>query len=233
MQLIPAIKKLVVLVFILIIPGFLYYLLVKKGKNRYHPLPVYGPKVLANTFHKVHGKKIPDTIFHTLDDFHLTDQNGESVSFKNFEDKILVVNFFYTHCPTVCNTMNSYIDSLARNFEKEKTVEFLSITVDPKNDSEAALKKYSEQFADHGPKWLFLTGDTSPIYNLARKGFLVNAVDAGDGNYIYSDKMILIDTRKRIRGYYAGTQFGDVTRLNDEIKVLVYEEIRNREEPLY
>jgi protein SCO1/2 len=143
------------------------------------------------------------------------------------------VNFFYTHCRTVCNTMNGYMDSLARNFEKEKTVEFLSITVDPKNDSEAALKKYSGQFADHGPKWLFLTGDTSTIYNLARKGFLVNAVDEGQGNYIYSDKMILIDTHKRMRGYYTGAQFSDVTRLNDEIKVLVYEEIRNREEPLY
>jgi len=233
MRLIPVIKKLVILVFILIIPGFLYYLLVKKGKNRYHPLPVYGTKVLAKTFHKVQGKQIPDTIYHTLDDFHLTDQDGRPVSFKNFEDKILVVDFFYTHCPTVCNTMNGYMDSLARNFEKEKTVEFLSITVDPKNDSPAALKKYREQFADHGPKWLFLTGDTSTIYNLARKGCLVNAVDEGQGNYIYSDKMILIDTRKRIRGYYNGAQFSDVNRLNDEIKVLVYEEIRNREEPLY
>jgi protein SCO1/2 len=233
MQSASLIKKLAILVFILIIPGFLYYLLVKKGKNRYHPLPVYGQKTPAKTFHKVRGKQIPDTIYHALADFHLTDQDGKPVSFKNFDDKIFVVNFFYTHCPTVCNTINGYMDSLARNFEKEKTVRFLSITVDPKNDSVAALKKYSERFADQGPKWLFLTGDTSTIYNLARKGLLVNAVDAGNGNYIYSDKMILIDSHKRIRGYYEGASFTDVTRLNDEIKVLVYEEIRNREEPLY
>jgi protein SCO1/2 len=95
------------------------------------------------------------------------------------------------------------------------------------------LKKYSEQFAHHGPKWLFLTGDTSTIYNLAHKGFLVNAVDAGNGNYIYSDKMILIDTHKRIRGYYEGASFTDVTRLNDEIKVLLSEELRDREVPMY
>lgn len=230
---IRVLKKLAILVFILIIPGFLYYLLVKKGENRYHPLPIYGQKIVAKTFHKFHGKQIPDTIYHTLDDFHLTDQNGKPVSFKNLEDKIFVVNFFYTHCPTVCNTINGYVDSLARNFEKEKTVRFLSITVDPKNDSATVLKKYSEQFADHSPKWLFLTGDTSTIYNLARKGLLVNAVDAGNGNYIYSDKMVLVDSHKRIRGYYEGASFTDVTRLNDEIKVLVYEEIRNSEEPLY
>ncbi|HWD86477.1 MAG TPA: SCO family protein [Mucilaginibacter sp.] len=222
-----------ILVFILIIPGFLYYLLVKKGQNRYHPLPIYGHKTPAKTFHKVRGKEIPDTVYHTLSDFHLTDQNGKPVSFKTFDDKVFVVNFFYTHCPTVCKTVNSFMDSLARNYAKEKMVDFVSITVDPKNDSVAALKKYSEQFADHGPKWLFLGGDTATIYNLARKGFLVNAVDAGNGNYIYSDKMILIDTHKRIRGYYEGASFTDVTRLNDEIKVLVYEEIRNREEPLY
>jgi len=233
MQSASLIKKLAILVFILIIPGFSYYLLVKKGKNRYHPLPIYGQKMLAKTFHKVHGKQMPDTIYHTLDDFHLTDENGKPVSFENLENKIFVVNFFYTHCPTVCNTINGYMDSLARNFEKEKSVRFLSITVDPQNDSVAALKKYSEQFANHGPKWMFLTGDTSTIYNLARKGLLVNAVDAGNGNYIYSDKMILIDSHKRIRGYYSGASFTDVTRLNDEIKVLVYEEVRNKEEPLY
>lgn len=233
MRLIPIIKKLVILVFILIIPGFLYYLLVKKGENMYHPLPVYGPKVLAKTFHKVRGKEIPDTIFHTLSDFKLIDQDGKQVSFKTFDDKIFVANFFYTHCPAVCNTINGYADSLARNYANNNMVYFASITVDPKNDSSKALKSYSQKFADHGPKWLFLTGDTTTIYNLARKGFLVNAVDAGNGNYIYSDKMILIDTHKRIRGYYSGASFTDVARLNDEIKVLLSEELRDREEPLY
>jgi protein SCO1/2 len=233
MRLIPLIKKLVILVFILIIPGFLYYLLVKKGKNRYHPLPVYGPKVLAKTFHKVRGVQIPDTIFHTLNDFNLLDQDGQPVSFKTFDDKIFVANFFYSHCPGVCNTINGYIDSLARNYAKNPMVEFASITVDPINDTPAALKAYSRKFADWGPKWFFLTGDTTAIYSLARKGFLVNAVDAGKGDYIYSDKLILIDTHKRIRGYYSGTSLTDVTRLNDEIKVLLSEELRDREEPLY
>ena len=226
-------KKIAILVLVLVIPGFLYYLLVTKGQNRYHPLPVYGPKTLAKTFHKVHGKEIPDTIYHTLDDFHLTDQDGKPVSFKTFDDKIFVVNFFYTHCPSVCNTINGYMDSLARNFAKEKMVYFVSITVDPKNDSVAALKKYSERFTDRGPKWLFLTGDTSAIYNLARKGLLVNAVDEGNDNYIYSNKMILIDSHKRIRGYYEGALFTDVLRLNDEAKVLMYEEVRNKDMPMY
>ena len=78
------IKKVPILVMILIVPGFLYYLLTVKGKNRYHPLPKFGPKVLAKTSHKVNGKVVPDTIYHTLSDFHLIDQDGKPVSLHSF-----------------------------------------------------------------------------------------------------------------------------------------------------
>ncbi len=233
MNTIRVIKKIIILVMILIIPGFLYYLLTVKGKNRYHPLPVYGPKALAKTKHRVGGKDIPDTIFHTLGDFNLIDQNGKAVSLKSMDGKIFVVDFFYTHCPDVCSTMNGYVDSLARNYTKNAMVYFASVSVDPARDSVKALNTYSKQFADHGPKWLFLTGDTATVYNLARKGFLVNALAEGNENFIYSDKIMLVDSHKRIRGYYSGTSFTDITRLNDEIKVLISEELLTKEEPLY
>jgi protein SCO1 len=226
------IKKILILALILVVPGFLYYLLTVKGKNRYHPLPVYGPKIPAKTTHRVQGKDIPDTIYHTLSDFHLVDQDGKPVSLKTFDDKIFVVGFFYTHCPTVCNDMNSNIDSLVVNYSKNKMVYFASVTVDPVRDSVKALSTYAKKF-DSSPKWMFLTGDTATIYPLARKGFLVNALQAGTDDFIYSDKLILIDSQKRIRGYYSGNSATDITRLNDEIKVLILEELRNQEEPLY
>ena len=128
--------------------------------------------------------------------------------------------------------MNGYVDSLARNYAKNNMVYFASISVDPR-DSVKTLNKYSKQFADHGPKWLFLTGDTSTVYNLARKGLLVNALQVNQNDFIYSDKLMLIDSHKRIRGYYSGTSFTDITRLNDEIKVLISEELLTKEEPLY
>src|SRR6478735_9281712 len=98
-------KKILILVAILALPGFLYYLLTAKGKNRYKPLPFYGPKEVAKTGHKFHGTYIPDTIYHKLGDFKLTDQNGNEVSFKNLNKKIFIANFFYTGCPTVCSTV--------------------------------------------------------------------------------------------------------------------------------
>ncbi|HVV56171.1 MAG TPA: SCO family protein [Mucilaginibacter sp.] len=233
MKIVTILKKILILVFILLIPGFLYYLLVEKGKNRYHRLPVYGPKELAKTTHKVKGKEVPDTIYHTLDDFHLVDQDGKPVSLENFKDKIFVADLFYTHCPDVCGVMNGYMDSLARNYKGNQMVDFVSITVDPQRDTPSVLKTYSKNFSAFGPEWMFLTGDTSAIYHLARQGFLVNALDEGNGNFIYADKMMLIDSHKRIRGYYSGASFTDVTRLNDEIKVLISEELLDKDEPLY
>jgi protein SCO1/2 len=226
-------KKIIILVLVLVVPGFLYYLLTAEGKNRYKPLPVFGPKQIAKTFHQVKGKDIPDTVYHTLSDFNLTDQNGNPVSFKTFDKKIFIVNFFYTGCPSVCREVNKNVGMLVSNYAKNKMVRFVSITVDPEHDTPLVLKSYAESFKPASPKWLFLTGDTTTIYNLARNGFLVNALNGGKGDFIYSDKLILIDQDKRIRGYYTGAATDEVNRLNDEIKVLIAEEIRKNDTPLY
>jgi len=225
-------KKTLILVLVLVVPGFLYYLLTSQGKNRYKPLPIFGSKQIANTFHQVKGKNVPDTIYHTLSDFNLTDQMGKPVSLKSFDHKIFVADFFYTHCPTVCNIVNANIRQLASEYEKNAMVYFVSITVDPKKDSVTALKQYASVI-DTSKKWVFLTGDTSTIYSLAHKGFLVDALQRGDNDFIYSDKLVLIDQNKRIRGYYTGASTTEVARLDDEIKVLISEELRKNDTPLY
>jgi len=221
-----------ILVLILALPGFLYYLLTAKGKNRYKPLPFYGPKVVAKTGRNVHGKFIPDTIYHKLTDFALLDQGGRGVSFKNFDKKIFVASFFYTGCPNICNTVNQNLHRLDSAYTKNSMVYIASITVDPRRDTPPVLNKYAQDLKA-GKKWLFLTGDTSAIYNLARKGFLVDALQQGQDNFIYSDKVMLIDAEKRIRGYYSGTSNTDIARLADEIKVLIAEELRKVDKPLY
>ncbi|WP_255547590.1 SCO family protein [Mucilaginibacter sp. dw_454] len=218
---------------ILALPGFLYYLLTAEGKNRYQPLSFFGPKQLAKTSHKFHGQVIPDTIYHKLPDFKLVDQSGATITNKSFDDRIFVASFFYTHCPTVCNTINKNVNALLSDYAKNNMVCFASITVDPQRDSVAVLKAYSKKYNPPGIKWYFLTGDTSTIYPLARKGFLVDAMKLNDDDFIYSDKLILIDKEKRIRGYYSGTSTKDITKLNDEIKVLIAEELRKNDKPLY
>jgi protein SCO1/2 len=233
MQKAGILKKITILALVLIVPGFLYYLLTVEGKNRYTPLPIFGPRQVAKTTHVIKGKNVPDTIYHALPDFKLTDQDGKPVSLKNFDKKIFIASFFYTGCPTVCFTTNHYLSLLDSNYTKNKMVYFASITVDPGHDSAGVLKAYKSKFKDATPKWLFLTGDTSTTYNLARNGFLVNALQAGKDNFIYSDKVILIDQDKRIRGYYTGASTEEMSRLNDEIKVLISEELRKVDKALY
>ena len=176
-------KKIVILVLVLVVPGFLYYLLTAGGTNRYKPLPIFGPKQLAKTTHRVKGK--------------------------------------------------DNVNLLASYYVKSKMVCFVSITVDPQQDTAPVLKNYAKSFKPPSPNWLFLTGDTSTIYNLARNGFLVNALQTGKDDFIYSDKLILVDQDKRIRGYYTGASTVDVNRLDDEIKVLVKEELSKKDKPLY
>ena len=99
-------------------------------------------------------------------------------------------------------------------------------------DTAAKVKTVKTRFniSNH---WLFLTGDTSTIYPLARNGFLVNALKVNSDNFIYSDKIIMIDSHKHIRGYYSGTSSDDMERLDNEIRVQVSEELRNSSTPLY
>jgi len=231
---IKGVKSIVILVLILAVPGFLYYLLTAHGKNRYKPLPIFGPKIVAKTTHKgFHGAIVPDTIYHIVGDFNLTDQDGKAVSLKSFEGKIIIFSFFFSNCPTVCNEVNTNVDSLAHAYINNKMVQFVSVTVDPQRDDVGALKSYSTKFGLPTNKWSFLTGDTSAIYNLARNGLFVNAARSGTGkdDFTYDGKLILMDAVHRIRGYYTGTSTTDITRLNEEIRVQIVEELRKREGP--
>lgn len=220
-------KKILILATILAVPGFLYYLLQEKGKNRYRPLSIFGPKEVASTFHTRRGQKIPDTIYHVIRDFKLTGQSGNIVPFPGDSAHISVFNFFYTGCAD-CKQMNKSMRAVAEQYEHNKMLRFYSISIDPENDSPAVLKRYSSTFDIRDDKWQFLTGDSSLIFSLAKEDFLVNAMPDKDnpGNVIHSRMLILVDPQKRIRGYYDSSSKEQIDKLADEIKVLIAEELR-------
>lgn len=224
-----SLKKAVILAVILTMPALLYYLLQEKGKNRYHPLGIFGPKAVASTFYTKKGRQIPDTIYHTVRDFKLTNQYTQSVSFPSDSNKLTVVCFFYTRCSLVCSDINNKMAEVVRIYRKNRLLQFLSITVDPYFDTPEELKKYSEQYQDQPNKWNFLTGDEAMIYKLAKEDFLVDVLrdTTQNNNIIHSPMLILLDPQKRIRGYYNSTDKEQVDRLIDEIRVLIAEELRN------
>lgn len=221
------IKKVIILVSILAIPGFLFfYLLPHFAKNRYKSLPIFGEKVVASTFHSVKGKKIPDTIYHQVPDFKLVNQQNDTISWKSLENKIVVLNLFYTGANN--QETSKYIKKLSDGYEQKPLVKFLSLSVDPADAGK--IKDYAAKFKAKEGKWDFLAGDTTQTYPLIRQGLLLDAIadDAkGKANFVFSNKIVLIDNLHRIRGIYEADDAGANTKLEDEIKVLIAEYLRN------
>ncbi len=223
-----SIKKLLILVTVLAVPGFLYYLLTEKGKNRYRPLGIFGEKKVASTFHLKRGVKIPDTIYHQISDFKLVNQNGDSVGLPADTAQITIVNFFFTKCTSVCPQMNAQLAKVVDAYKGNRLVKFYSISVDPESDSPEVLAKYAASYKADAKKWNFLTGNEELIFKLAKRDFLVDAMPdtISKGNIIHSPMFILVDPKKRIRGYYDSTNQEQVDKLVDEVKVQIAEELR-------
>ncbi|MFP5080562.1 SCO family protein [Pedobacter sp. JCM 36344] len=226
-----SIKKILILVAILAVPGFLYYLLQEKGKNRYKPLHIFGPKVVAATFHSVRGNQIPDTIYHEVSDFKLVNQIGDSINFGTYKGKILIANLFYTQGNNYAvNFANKAMHAFDFTYEKNKAVHFISLSMDPATDTQEVLEKYAKTQQAVAGKWDMLTGDSTQVYTLINKGLKVDALQEtvdGKKKFTYSNLFVLLDTHHRIRGYYEATSQEALSKLDDEIKVLLAEELRN------
>lgn len=218
------IKTFIILFVVLIVP-VIGYLLLKTGTNHYIALPIYGERYAEEKV--IDGETVVDTVYHTIGDFEFVNQNGDTIRSKDLEGKIKVVDFFFVSCQTICPKMST---QMKRVQDKVKTIDeivILSHTVNPEDDSVSVLKQYATEYGAIDNKWHFLTGDKKEIYEIARKGYLVNALegDGGPDDFIHTELFLLIDDKNRIRGMYDGTSKEAVDTLIDEIKVLMKQEI--------
>lgn len=224
------IKKILILVTILAVPGFLYYLLQEKGKNRYKPLAIYGPKKVASTFHSVRGKQIPDTIYHVIPDFNLLNQDGQAVTWKNYQGKVVLLNLFYTRGTNGIDFASRAVAAFDKTYEKNTMVHFVSLSMDSEYDKPAILAAYATKMGAKAGKWDLLTGDGSQVEQLIKDGLKLDAlktVENGVPKFTFGNMFVLIDSQHRIRGYYEATNQEALSKLDDEIKVLIAEELRN------
>ena len=155
-------------------------------------------------------KKIPD--------FSLINQNGDPFTDKDLKNKITVLDFFFTNCAGPCPIMTYNMKGLYNNFSNSDIVQFVSITVDPKNDNIDILKKYSEINGVHDLRWQFLTSDLNSIKSIKRDGFMLFADELPQGHAI---KFILIDEKGNIRKYFDGTDNASLEILKKDVANLV------------
>lgn len=163
---------------------------------------------------------------HRVPDFSFTNQSGQQVGMKDFEGKILVANFFFARCPDICVTMSSELLRVQERYKDSPDVHMLSHTVDPEHDTPAILQQYAQQYGIDTARWTLLTGDKQAIYEQARCGYFISAKPAAPQkvDFIHSDKVVLLDKQRRIRGFYSGTDREEVDRLITEIRLLQLEE---------
>lgn len=196
------------------LPG--YYLLVQVDEK----LPIYNPadinpKLVDNSIRMF-------TKNHTIGDFQLINQNGDTITQKNYENKIYVADFFFVSCKGICIPMSNNMGVLQEHFKRDNDVMFLSHSVTPELDSVSVLKSYSERKGINDKKWNVTTGNKKHIYELARKSYFA-VLDEGDGglqDFIHTENFILIDKEKRIRGMYDGTKYENMQKIIDDINIL-------------
>ena len=186
-------------------------------------LPVYQPS-------NVNAELVDSTLqhvkkYHTIADFSLTNQNGQTVTQKHYEDKIYVADFFFTTCQTICPIMTDHMIEIQEALKEDYEVLLLSHTVTPEIDTVAQLKKYALEKGVDDSKWNLVTGSKEEIYNLARKSYLAAKNTPYDPyELIHTENFVLVDTQRRIRGFYDGTDPEAIKKLLDDIEILRAEE---------
>ncbi len=179
------------------------------------------------------GKQVTDTLWHQLPDISLTNQLGQKVSLKELHGKILVADFFFTHCPTICPALTASMKKLQEGITNAKRVgnntpdflHLLSFSIDPERDSVARLKNWADRFQVNPDQWWLVTGEKKAIYNMAINEMKLGIVDGKgiDSEFIHTDHMVLLDTSLNVRGYYHGLDDASMAKLSEDIILLTLE----------
>ena len=160
--------------------------------------------------------------YHTVADFNLINQNGDTITQENYAGKIYIADFFFTTCPTICPIMTDNMAYLQEVLQDDPDVLLLSHSVTPQIDSVPRLKEYALKKGVIDSKWNLVTGDKPQIYNLARRSYMAVKTDGDGGPFdmIHTENFILVDKEKRIRGTYDGTKREEMTRLLSDLSIL-------------
>lgn len=199
---------------------FLIVVLISCNQVSNKQLPIYNP---VNFNPKLVDKSVRNiTENHTVSDFNLINQNGIIITSKDYENKIYIVDFFFTSCPSICPIMTNNMLKIQDEFIENNDVMLLSMSVTPEIDNVKILKEYAIDKGIIDSKWNITTGQKKHIYELARKSYFA-VFEQGDGglqDFIHSPNFILVDTKNQIRGIYDGTVEKEISRLIKDINIL-------------
>jgi protein SCO1/2 len=234
-------KALLALCIVALLPLVSYFIVKEISKDAVIMPPRYFADTVINKV--VNGKTVTDTIWHTIPNITLTNQFGDQVSLDDIKGKIIVVDFFFTRCPSICPFLTKNVKGLQdamkmKDFRKKidsSFVQFISFTVDPERDSAQALKKYADKYGVNHDTWWFVTGPKKKIYDFAFNELKLGLHDGAgmDSNFIHTEKLVLLDRERIVRGYYNGLDTASLSKLAEDMTILMLERDRKKKRTFF
>jgi protein SCO1/2 len=171
------------------------------------------------------NKVDPDYLnIHTINKFSFYNQSGKITNQDSLDGHIYLANFFFSICPTICPAMMGNIGVVAHKFSKNNMVKLVSFSVMPSLDSVKTLNDYGLIHHIDPKKWYLLTGDKNEIYQLGRQSFFCEkraGLVKSNTDFLHTDLLLLIDTKRRIRGVYNSLDNNQMQRVIEDVNILL------------
>ena len=183
-------------------------------------LPIYQPSQLNPALVDPSAMREEN---HRILDFNLVNHLGDTVTLADVQGQILVVDFFFTRCATICPLMTKNLQRIHDRLGSDAPVQLMSHSVTPVADSVSVLSAYADKHGADPDLWWFLTGEKSEIYTLARKSYF-SCLDEGDGgfqDFVHTENIVLVDDQGRLRGFYDGTDSKAMSQLFRDLEFLL------------
>jgi protein SCO1 len=234
-------KKALTAVLLAIMVPVISYLIVKRASD--HSIGMPGRYYYDSVVSVIRdGKTIDDTIWHSVEDFKFQNQLGRTVSLTDLPGKVIVADFFFTRCPSICPKLTANIrklqDALSSKDQFKQLnpafIQFLSFSVDPERDSVPVLKAYGNKFGINPDLWWLLTGPKKQIYDFSMNELKLGLADGEgvDSNFIHTQKLVLLDKEHVVRGYYNGLDSVDMSKMANDMVFIMLEKDKNYVSPL-
>ena len=235
-------KSIYSLLIALAIPVFCY-LWLKSASDSAVDMPRH---YLLDTVYEsvVDGKLKSDSIWHTTKNIHLVNQLGDSVSLYDQQGKIIILDFFFTSCGSICPRLTNNMSTLQRSFSKggdtrkkidTSIVQFMSISVDPNRDSVPVLRDYANKMNVASDNWWLLTGNRDSIYKFAFEEMKVDSfsTEPVSPDFVHTSRYILIDKKMQVRGYYNGLDSASLLKLAKDVGYIMLEKDRTKKSEVF
>jgi cytochrome oxidase Cu insertion factor (SCO1/SenC/PrrC family) len=160
------------------------------------------------------GPALP--ILQTVHSFSLRDETDTPFTEKQIANKPCIVNFMFTQCQGPCPLLMQRVATLARDPALAK-IQFISITMDTTHDRPEVLRTYMKDKQFEGLSWKFLTGEQDSVVVFATQTL---KVAAGADPEMHSTRLILLDAKGQVRGYYDSQEAAAMDKLKQDALTL-------------